>query len=103
MFVARGSMAYSADTGECDELVRLAKGADLALFEASFLTTQQGHPPNLHLTAKQAAEHATRAATRHLVLTHLVPWNDPLASREEAARSFTGELTLAASGLTFDL
>ncbi|HUN30780.1 MAG TPA: MBL fold metallo-hydrolase [Trebonia sp.] len=97
------SVAYSADTGECDELVRLARGADLALFEASFLTTQPGCPPNVHLTARQAAEHARRADTGRLVLTHLVPWNDRLATLEEATRSFPGHLTLASSGLTFDL
>jgi ribonuclease BN (tRNA processing enzyme) len=97
------SVAYSADTGECDELVRLAEGADLALFEASFLSTQEGCPPNVHLTARQAAEHATRAAAKHLVLTHLVPWNDQRSSLEEAARSFPGKLTLAAAGLAFEL
>ena len=30
-------LAYSADTGECDTLVRLAKGADLLICEASYL------------------------------------------------------------------
>jgi ribonuclease BN (tRNA processing enzyme) len=97
------SVAYSADTGESDELVRLARDADLALFEASFLTSQPGLPPNVHLTARQAAEHASRAAARHLLLTHLVPWNDPEQSREEAAGSFNGKLTVAKSGLTIDL
>ncbi len=97
------SVAYSADTGESDELVRLAEGANLALFEASFLTRQEDRPPNVHLTGRQAAEHAARAGVEHLVLTHLVPWNDPLSSQEEAAESFGGELTLAATGLVFDV
>ena len=48
------SVAYSADTGESDALVRLAEGADVLLCEASFLDGP-GHPPNLHLTARQAA------------------------------------------------
>jgi ribonuclease BN (tRNA processing enzyme) len=96
------SLAYSADTGESDELVRLAAGADVALFEASFLT-QPGLPPDLHLTARQAAEHATRAGAGHLVLTHLIPWNDPEACREEAAAAYNGTLTLAKTGLTIEL
>lgn len=97
------SIAYSGDTGESDELVRLAAGANVALFEASFLSRQEERPPNLHLTARQAAEHATRAGAEHLVLTHLVPWNDPLSSREEAAEHFGGKLTLATTGLTLDV
>jgi ribonuclease BN (tRNA processing enzyme) len=97
------SLAYSADTGETDELVRLARDADVALFEASFLASEPALPPNLHLTARQAAEHATRAGAGRLVLTHLVPWNDPEQSREEAAGSFDGKLTLAKSGLVIDL
>jgi ribonuclease BN (tRNA processing enzyme) len=97
------SVAYSADTGETDELVRLARDVDVALFEASFLASGPDLPPNVHLTARQAAEHASRAGARHLVLTHLVPWNDPDQSREEAAASFDGKLTVAKSGLMIDL
>jgi ribonuclease BN (tRNA processing enzyme) len=96
------SVAYSADTGETDELIRLARNADVALFEASFLT-QPGLPPNLHLTAREAAEHAIRAGAGHLVLTHLIPWNDPERSREEAAAAYDGQLTVAKSGLTLEL
>jgi ribonuclease BN (tRNA processing enzyme) len=97
------AVAYSGDTGASDELVRLAWGANLALFEASFLTTQPDRPPNVHLTAHEAAQHAARAGADHLMLTHLVPWNDPLASREEAAEAFDGKLTIASTGLTVDL
>ena len=96
------SIAYSADTGEAGELIRLARNADVALFEASFLT-QPGLPPDLHLTAREAAEHATRAGAGHLVLTHLIPWNDPERSREEAATAYDGQLTLAKSGLTLEV
>jgi ribonuclease BN (tRNA processing enzyme) len=38
-----------------------------------------------------------------LVLTHLIPWNDPERSREEAAAAFGGQLTVARSGLTLDV
>jgi ribonuclease BN (tRNA processing enzyme) len=93
------SIAYSADTGETGALVELASGADALLSEASFLSTQAGLPPDLHLTARQAAEHATRADVGQLILTHLVPWNDPEATREEAATVYDGKLTLAKSGL----
>ena len=51
------------------------RGADVLLCEASFLDGPD-LPPDLHLTARQAAEHAARAGVGRLVLTHLVPWND---------------------------
>jgi ribonuclease BN (tRNA processing enzyme) len=91
-------LAYSADTGESDALVRLADGADLLLCEASFLDGQDTRP-NLHLTARQAAEHADRAGVGQLVLTHLVPWNDRGRSLAEASAAYRGPLSLATSGL----
>jgi ribonuclease BN (tRNA processing enzyme) len=77
-------VAYSADTGPCDELVMLGRDADVLLAEASF-TDGPGLPPDLHLTARQAAEHAARAGAAELVLTHLVAWNDPAVSQAQAA------------------
>jgi ribonuclease BN (tRNA processing enzyme) len=91
-------VAYSADTGPCHALVTLARDADLLLAEASFIDGPD-LPPDLHLTARQAAEHATRAGAAELVLTHLVPWNDPAVSRAEAASTYDGPLRLASSGL----
>ena len=97
------SIAYSADTGESAALVGLARQADLLLCEASFLEGP-GLPPDLHLTARQAAEHAARAGAGRLVLTHLVPWNDPARTLEEACgSSFAGPISLAASGQSLDL
>jgi len=57
----------------------------------------------LHLTARQAAEHAARAGAGQLILTHLVPWNDQRRTLEEAAPHFSGPLSLAASGLVVNL
>ncbi len=91
-------MAYSADTGESDALVRLAKGVDLLLCEAAFLDGPQVRP-NLHLTARQAAEHAARAGVGQLMLTHLVPWNDRDRTLTEAAPAYHGPLVMASSGL----
>ena len=91
-------LAYSADTGESDALVRLAEGADVLLCEASFVDGPD-NTPNLHLTARQAAEHAVRAGVGQLVLTHLVPWNDRERSLSEASGVYGGPLALATSGL----
>jgi ribonuclease BN (tRNA processing enzyme) len=91
-------VAYSADTGETDALVRLARDTDLLLCEASFLDGPD-NSPNLHLTARQAAEHAARAGVGQLVLTHLVPWNDQDCTLAEASAIYGGPLSLARSGL----
>ena len=56
-------------------------------------------PENLHLTGRQAGQHAARAGVGQLVLTHLVPWNDQSRTLDEAGQAFTGPLTLAATGL----
>ena len=90
-------IAYSADTGPTDRLVSLAAGADVLLCEASF-TEGQGLPPDLHLTPRQAGEHAARAAAGQLVLTHLMPWNSRERAQAEAATSYQGALSLAAPG-----
>jgi ribonuclease BN (tRNA processing enzyme) len=92
------SLAYSADTGPTEELVQIAAGADVLLSEASFLDGP-GLPAGLHLTARQAGEHAARAGVGELVLTHLVAWHDPAVSLDQAAAAFAGPTRLASSGL----
>jgi ribonuclease BN (tRNA processing enzyme) len=95
-------LAYSADTGESPALDSLARDADLLLCEASFLDGPD-LPPDLHLTGRQAGEHAKRAGAGQLLLTHLVPWNDRERSLAEAAQAFDGPVTLAASGHIVEL
>jgi ribonuclease BN (tRNA processing enzyme) len=97
-------LVYSADTGPCDALVELARDADLALFEAAYEAGRDTRAPrDLHLTAGEAAQAATAAGVRRLVLTHLPPWNDPEVSRRDAAAVFTGPLELARAGATYEL
>jgi ribonuclease BN (tRNA processing enzyme) len=96
------TLAYSADTGECAALVTLARSADVLLCEASF-ADRPGLPRDLHLTGRGAGEHAARAEVGHLVLTHLVAWNDPARTLAEAAGVFAGSLSLASCGQVIDL
>ena len=100
------SLAYSADTGQTQALVDLARDADVLLCEASFLEPPAGAPAlpeGLHLTARQAGQHAARAGAGHLVLTHLVPWNDTGRTLDEASEDFPGPVSLAFSGLELTL
>jgi ribonuclease BN (tRNA processing enzyme) len=97
------SLAYSADTGKCPALVELARGADLLLCEASYVNGPDPGP-DMHLTAGQAVEYAAAAGVARLVLTHLVPWNDPARTLAEANEApFGGLMSLAAPGRVFDL
>jgi ribonuclease BN (tRNA processing enzyme) len=93
------TLAYSADTGESDELVELARDADLLLCEASFADLDlDGLPANLHLSAGQAGEHAARAGVGELLLTHLVPWNPQDDVLTRAAARYDGPVSLAVPG-----
>jgi len=96
------TLAYSADSGVCDELVKLARGVDLFLCEASYLEGED-NPPDIHLTGKEAAEHASRAGVGQLVLTHLVPWGDQDRTLEEATAAYDGEIAVACSDRVFDI
>lgn len=103
---AGASLAYSADTGPSSELVTLARGADVLLCEASFLEPAAGEPDlpqGLHLTARQAAQHAQQAGAGRLVLTHLVPWNNRARTLHEASPAFSGPVSLAEAGQVLTL
>ncbi|HET8683778.1 MAG TPA: MBL fold metallo-hydrolase [Micromonosporaceae bacterium] len=96
-------LAYSADTGPCEALARLAQGADLFLCEASYLDGAD-NPPDLHLTGREAGEHATKAAVARLVLTHLVPaWGSEALTYEAATAAFDGPVDIARPGLRYQI
>ncbi|GAB3701209.1 MBL fold metallo-hydrolase [Mariniluteicoccus flavus] len=95
------SLVYSGDTGPCDALVELARGADTLLCEAAFRHSDDLRP-GVHLSGRQAAEHAARAGVRRLVLTHVPPWHDPADAYAEGRPHFAGELLVASPGLVLD-
>jgi ribonuclease BN (tRNA processing enzyme) len=96
------SLVYTGDTGETEAVPELAAGADVLLSEAAFLDGP-GLPPNIHLTARQAAAYASKAGVGRLVLTHLQPWNNSDDARAEAASAFPGALDVAAAGQVINL
>jgi ribonuclease BN (tRNA processing enzyme) len=96
-------MTYSGDSGESETLVSLASNADLLLCEATF---HEGRDDarDLHLTGRQAGEHAARAGAGRLVLTHIPPWNDKQRALDEAHRSpYDGTIDLGRPGVGFDV
>jgi ribonuclease BN (tRNA processing enzyme) len=90
------TVAYSADSGTCPALIELARNADLFLCEASYLNGED-NPPDIHLTGREAAEHAVRAEVQRLLLTHLVPWGDEARTVAEAKSAYDGEIAVARS------
>lgn len=95
------TVAYSADTAECQALVELAEGVDALLCEASYLDGDD-NPPDVHLTGRQAGEHARRAGAARLLLTHLVPWGDPDRTLAAAAEAFGEDTELVRPGSVYE-
>ena len=96
------TLAYSADTASTRRLDILAADADAFLCEASW-PDAPGRPPGLHLSGREAGEHAARAGARRLLLTHLMPWTDREAMAAEAAQAYDGPLEVVRSGAQYDI
>jgi ribonuclease BN (tRNA processing enzyme) len=88
------TVAYSADSGPCHALGRLAEDADLFVCEAAWPEWPQGAEP-IHLTPQLAGEWAAKARARRLVLTHLRPGADPEAALGRAGDGYGGPVGLA--------
>jgi ribonuclease BN (tRNA processing enzyme) len=90
-------LVYTADTGPGWSVEQFAPGADLVLSEATYQHDDIRAP--IHLSARQAGEAARAAQARRLMLTHLWPTLDPVASVEEGSNAFGHAVTLAAPHL----
>jgi ribonuclease BN (tRNA processing enzyme) len=95
------SLVYTGDTGPCERVVELAAGADVLLAEAAH-PEGPGLPPALHLTGREAAEHAAAAGVGRLLLTHVPAWVD--AGRQLAdARAVFPSAELVAPGRGYEV
>lgn len=83
-----GVMVYSGDTEPCEALVRLAKGADLLIHEAT--GEEKGHS-----SAPQAGVTARRAQVGQLVLVHYPRIEDAPLMVQQAGREFAGPVEVA--------
>jgi len=96
------SVTYSADTGPSEEVAKAAAGTDVFLCESTWLDGNP-HPPNLHLTAREAGEHAARAGAGRLALIHTTAYLEQHAFAEQASQEYDGPIDLAVPGLAYDL
>jgi ribonuclease BN (tRNA processing enzyme) len=90
-------LVYTSDTGPEWSPEVFGQGADLLVSEATYQHDDIRAP--IHLSARQAGELARAAGARELMLTHLWPSIDPVASVEEASEAFGRVVVLAAPHL----
>ncbi len=95
-----GLLAFSGDTGLCENLSALAHGSDLFLCECS---NTELSDYAFHLTPHQAGAVAQEAGAKQLVLTHrwIVDGQDSAAG--EARRSFRGPVAIAREDMRFSI
>jgi len=86
------SVVYSGDTDYSENLISLAKKADLLICESA-LPDDKGVKG--HLTPSLAGEIATRAGIGKLVLTHFYPECDRVDIEQECRKTYSGKLMLA--------
>lgn len=95
------SLVYTGDTGPCPAVVELARGADALLAEAAH-PEGPGLPPGLHLTGREAGEHAAAAGVGRLLLTHIPSWVDQIAQLAAASEVFP-ESELVHAGAVYEI
>lgn len=95
-------LCYSADTRPGDELVEIARDADLLLVEAT-LPRPERTGVRGHLTPEEAGDHAKRAGAKRVVITHISDELGDEWAREEAERGFGGPVEVAREGATYEL
>ena len=98
------SIVISGDTRRSDNLIRLARNADVLVHEVLHLPSAPGAPGSAlrkhvvesHTTAEDAGRVAAEAGVKTLVLSHFVPAENPPVSDEQwiaAARThFSGRI-----------
>lgn len=87
-----GSVVYSGDTDVTDNLVSLARDADLLICEAAL---PDGRKVNGHLTPSEAGAIAAAAGVRRLMLTHFYPECERQDIAAQCRKTYAGPLILA--------
>jgi ribonuclease BN (tRNA processing enzyme) len=95
-------LTYSADTRPGDEIIEIARDADLLLIEAT-LPRPERTGVRGHLTPEEAGEHAKAAGAKRVVITHISDEIGDEWARAEAERSFGGPVAVAQEGATYEL
>jgi ribonuclease Z len=118
------SLVVSGDTLPCQSLKRQSQGADVLFHEAQqpslikMINDQAGLSPNpsvakitadiprYHTSPEEAAKIARDAGVKHLLLYHILPPLPPVLNHMfvgEAAKHYTGPITVAMDGMLVSL
>jgi len=98
-----GSLVYTGDCGPSDELVRLARDADVLLAEASYARLVPTEIIGALSSAIDVGREAAEAGVGRLVLTHLMPKTDDADAADAAAQHFAGPIDVARPGLVIEV
>ena len=93
-------LAYTGDSGPCENLVTLAKGARVLVAEAG---TDVIEIPSVHLSPEDAGTTAAHAGVSRLVLTHLAPGLGEDEASERAGSTFNGPIEVAKPGMSIQI
>ena len=96
-----GRFTFGADCRPNDELVEFARDTDLLFVEAT-LPRPERTGIRGHLTPQEAAEHATRANVKRVLLTHVSDELDELWVRKCAEGVFSGPIEVAREGTVYE-
>ncbi|MFL2075703.1 MBL fold metallo-hydrolase [Marinilactibacillus psychrotolerans] len=87
-------MVFTADSGFIEELIPLAKDADLLIADSNFFKGMENH--SVHMTSKECGQIANKANVKTLVLSHLPQEGDLQKLRREAAEEAPKTKTILA-------
>lgn len=95
-------LVYSSDTKLCDNIIELAKNADLLICECGLL--ERDKSDNIfHLTAKEVGEIATISNTQNLLITHIWPGYKANDLLEEVKTQYKGQVNVAEEYKTYEI
>ncbi len=96
-------LAYSGDSAATASLSEAARDADLFLCDATWLERHRPLPSGIHMTGAEAGRQAEDAGAARLVVTHVIPSNDPAEVAAEAAATYDGEVLVATDLFSIEL
>ncbi len=94
------SFAYSGDACYSENLVELCQDVDLAVLDCSFPSNRPGAA---HMHAEDCGRVAKEAGVKRLVLSHFYPIAERFNVKKQAARSFSGRITVARDLMSVNL